>query len=301
MNKLAKKPQLNESKIPENIFENGLVTDSISETTKQAYNSDINQFNTYLDMTSQTLSIDSVKSYFRSIKEKYQPSTINRKKQALLRAFREMYQNNPLAKSVIEKVVKENTPTYKVDQTVTEDQILSPEQVQELRELSRKPLSLIIQFLWLTACRISELVSIRVNRDVKQINGFVQIQLVGKGNKTRKVKIPTDFYKELKATFKGNKYLFETRTGNKYDQTNIYKQLQRVGNKINPDMPVNPHIFRHSRATYLLKHGFTLKAVSQFLGHSSTAITADIYINDSIDYNEMYELDKKQKQDFEKE
>ncbi len=53
-----------------------------------------------------------------------------------------------------------------------------------------------------------------------------------------------------------------------------------------------PSAFKHARATWMLKEGFSLKTVSNFLlGHSSTSITAGLYIQDSVDYDELFELD----------
>lgn len=41
----------------------------------------------------------------------------------------------------------------------------------------------------------------------------------------------------------------------------------------------------------LLKKDISLKAVSKFLGHSSTAITADMYIHDEVDVNGLFSRD----------
>jgi Phage integrase family len=38
-----------------------------------------------------------------------------------------------------------------------------------------------------------------------------------------------------------------------------------------------PHTLRHSAASAMLSHGVPLKVVSEILGHSSIAITGDVY------------------------
>ena len=53
-----------------------------------------------------------------------------------------------------------------------------------------------------------------------------------------------------------------------------------------------PRALRHAKASdLLLKKGFSLKSVSRHIGHSSTAITAEMYIHDSIDFHEMFSKD----------
>lgn len=52
---------------------------------------------------------------------------------------------------------------------------------------------------------------------------------------------------------------------------------------------ISAHTLRHSWATRKLKEGKSLKAVSRYLGHSSTAITADLYIHDDLTWNDLKE------------
>jgi len=283
MNELAHINQIDESLLADLTAET-----SLSDLSKKNYRSDIQHFNAYLQETGQHVTPKSIERYFKAIKEEFKPTTLNRKKYSLLRALRQLFKDNALQRSAIEQVVKHSTETYQIDKTIEEDEVLSPEQVKELEELASERLGVIIRFLWVTACRITELINIKLDRDVSSLNGSVAIQLIGKNKKTRKVKIPRDLYDTINEVFNGETYLFETRSGNKYNRSNLYRQLKRL----DTDLPRNPHIFRHSRATYLLQNGFSLKAVSKFLGHSSTAITADLYIHDSIDYEEMFALDR---------
>jgi len=275
------------ARIDRSLIDDLAAENSLSEPSQQSYWNDIDHFNEYLDDTGQIITPESIRSYFQTIQDQYKPATLNRKKYALLRALRQQYKDNALQRTAIGHMIEHSTETYKVNKAVEEDEVLTPEQVQELESLASERLKLIIRFLWITACRITELITIRLEKDIVSLNGHVGIQLIGKNNKERKVKITQELYHKIRETFHGETYLFETRSGNQYHRNNLYKQLQRL----DTELPRNPHIFRHSRATYLLKNGFSLKAVSRFLGHSSTAITADLYIHDSIDYEEMFALD----------
>lgn len=78
----------------------------------------------------------------------------------------------------------------------------------------------------------------------------------------------------------------------KYNRSNLYKQLTKLSKRVGVNYATNPHSFRHARATWMLDQGFSLKAVSNFLEHSSMSITVDLYIHDSVDYDELFELDE---------
>jgi site-specific recombinase XerD len=57
-------------------------------------------------------------------------------------------------------------------------------------------------------------------------------------------------------------------------------------------LSVSPHTLRHSRATDMhLDKGISLKAVSQYLGHASVAVTASMYLHDEVDYDKLESKD----------
>jgi integrase len=162
------------------------------------------------------------------------------------------------------------------------------ELIEFARDEGKERLALIIEFLWRTGVRVSELIEIR-DQDISG-NGKVVIRIRGKGAKERHVKIPEEFYGRIGEVFEGSQFLFETGGDKKYNRSNLYKQLTGLGKRAGVNYTTNPHAFRHARATWMLDRGFSLKAVSNFLGHSSTSITADLYIHDSVDYDELFEL-----------
>ena len=46
---------------------------------------------------------------------------------------------------------------------------------------------------------------------------------------------------------------------------------------------ISAHSMRHSFATLAIRDGASIKAVSKYLGHSSTAITMDMYVHESLE------------------
>ena len=70
--------------------------------------------------------------------------------------------------------------------------------------------------------------------------------------------------------------IFSNRYGSFLNPDNVWKWFKKLLKQANlPD--VRFHDLRHGAATVLLAAKVDLKVVSELLGHSSVAITADIY------------------------
>jgi len=69
--------------------------------------------------------------------------------------------------------------------------------------------------------------------------------------------------------------------GSSLCDTNVRKDINRIVERINRDgikfEHVTPHTFRHTFATRGLEAGIPLKVMQSILGHSSLAMTADLY------------------------
>ncbi|MDQ3158279.1 MAG: site-specific integrase [Actinomycetota bacterium] len=72
------------------------------------------------------------------------------------------------------------------------------------------------------------------------------------------------------------KYVFTTAIGQPVDPRNLLRVVKSAATKTSLTN-VGVHSLRHSAAVALLEGGINIKAVSDLLGHSSIAITGDIY------------------------
>ena len=71
-------------------------------------------------------------------------------------------------------------------------------------------------------------------------------------------------------------FVFTTEVGEPCDPRNAFRALKVAAARAGlPD--VGLHTLRHSAASVMLTHGVPLKVVSEILGHSSIAITGDVY------------------------
>lgn len=217
--------------------------------------------------------------------------TLNLRKYALLKVVKVLLgEHNHLKEMAIEKVF-ESVDSYKVDTSVPLDECLSELDVSEIIEATKTTKAkLIIKFLFKTGSRVTEMINIRLS-DCEPINGYMKIDLMGKGNKQRRVAIPKELYDEIRNEFGGKIYLFESENGKRLNRNNIGHQIKNAGKSAGfPN--ISPHSLRHARATdMLLEKDFSLKAVSKYLGHSSTSITADLYLHDEVDVSKLFNKD----------
>ena len=156
----------------------------------------------------------------------------------------------------------------------------------------RKPLGqrdrLILEMLYATGCRVSEL----VNMKVSDINTSMKnIIILGKGNKERIVEYGeyceealnmylNDGYYRLNVH--NNPYLFLNNDGDQLTDRGVRYILDKLIEKTSIDKKISPHMIRHSFATHLLNRGMNLLSVQKLLGHSSIKAT-QVYTHVSTD------------------
>lgn len=143
-------------------------------------------------------------------------------------------------------------------------------------------LTALLEILYATGLRVSELVSLR--HDSISQDGEVLI-VMGKGGKERMlplhqhaitalnmyIKIKTYFLKEGQYS----KWLFPSSGRSGHLSRQRFGQVLKIlalDAGINPSM-VSPHVVRHAFATHLLNHGADLLSVQNMLGHADVSTT----------------------------
>jgi integrase len=76
----------------------------------------------------------------------------------------------------------------------------------------------------------------------------------------------------------GSGFVFTTENGQPIDPRNLLRALKVAADRAGLS-GVGVHTLRHSAASALLEKGIGLKTVSEMLGHSSVAITGDVYLH----------------------
>jgi len=133
---------------------------------------------------------------------------------------------------------------------------------------------------------VSEMLGIKT-RNIKIEGEIARIRIMGKGKKERILVIPLILLESIKATFNGERFLFATSTGHPYNRSYVTSQIKKIGKKI-LHRSISSHTLRHSFATRMIQQTRKVQAVSQYLGHSSSAITLDMYVHEELTTEELF-------------
>ena len=135
----------------------------------------------------------------------------------------------------------------------------------------------LIDFMYSTACRVSELCDVRVS-DLDFEEDFVK--LFGKGYKQRIVPIGTELKINLSKYLKfrdelntQEPYLFLSKNMNQLDRSAIFRIIKKSATLSDNALSVHPHTLRHSAATHMLEAGCDLRTLQELLGHTSVSTT----------------------------
>ena len=141
--------------------------------------------------------------------------------------------------------------------------------------------SLILELLYSTGVRVSELVNIKIS----DINfNKKEIRILGKGSKERIAlygskcsNVLEHYIHDIRSNLYNEKYSSEwlllSKTGKQINQREIRFIIDDIVNKAGLKMHISPHVLRHTFATDLLNNGADLRSVQQLLGHESLSTT----------------------------
>ena len=131
----------------------------------------------------------------------------------------------------------------------------------------------ILEVLFSTGLRVSELISLK--RDIDLKNNEVTIR--GKGDKVRivffsdqAVNLIKKYNKEREDT---SMYLFPGKEDEPLTARSIQRIIIASAKKAGISKKVTPHVLRHVFATNLLSNGADIRSVQEMLGHSNIATT----------------------------
>ena len=271
-----------------------------SDYTVTNYESDILEFFDYLDsegLNYLKIEYSDVRGYLSLLfdKKKDDSSTVSRKISSL-RGFYKYLVNNEIVKNNIFRLVSLPKKAKKLPKYFYYNELEELFSVNELSTPLGQRDNLILEMLYATGVRVSELVNIK-NSDINHFDKIIKI--FGKGSKERIVSYGeycedalnlylNDGYKKL--NIKDSKYLFLNKRGDNLTTRGIRYILDNIIKKTSIDKKISPHMLRHTFATHLLNEGCDLLAVQELLGHESISATQiythitndrlkDVYLN----------------------
>src|SRR5574344_138962 len=141
----------------------------------------------------------------------------------------------------------------------------------------------ILEMLYSSGCRVSELSSLRLD-DFS--GGYSSAVVTGKGRKDRRVYFEQDAQKALEAYLEDRKKVFAdlhkkddvkevfvNRRGTVLTEHGIQWILARYSGPEGTNHPISPHALRHTFATSMLGGGADVRLVQEMLGHASISTT----------------------------
>ncbi|HUX06119.1 MAG TPA: site-specific tyrosine recombinase XerD [Acidobacteriota bacterium] len=166
-------------------------------------------------------------------------------------------------------------------------EVLSEKEVEALLSVADTSRALgmrdkaMLETLYATGLRISELVSLRVDDIRADMMPFVHVR--GKRDKERIVPLGGEAYRHVKAYLDGGReeilgnkrspYLFITSRGGHISRKTFWVLIGSYARKAGIRKKIYPHLLRHCFATHLLEHGADLRSVQTLLGHSDITTT----------------------------
>ena len=126
---------------------------------------------------------------------------------------------------------------------------------------------------YLLGCRVSEISRLKWG-DVERLSHGGQIQLFGKGSKSRVVRVSGDTMDLFESLGRGapSDYIFKgQRPGTHLTRQAIAFSMRKWGKLA--DLELHPHRLRHSHATHAVRRGVDVFTLQSTLGHASSATT----------------------------
>lgn len=250
-----------------------------SINTYTSYINDLYYFYIFIKKDLKKVTFEDVKDYLEHLNlKKEKPSSVRRKISSLKSFYKFLYKNNymdkkdyPLTKVAYPKMEKK-LPKFIYYNDLLEIINESTKDKDGVRD------RLIIEMLYATGVRVSELINIKIN-DIDFNNR--RIIVLGKGNKERIVyygEYAEEVLKEYMKTHerKNHNYLFVNSKGGQLTDRGVRYITDNIMSKLSVKTHVTPHVLRHTFATDMLNNGCDIKVVQELLGHSSLKAT-EIY------------------------
>lgn len=256
-----------------------------SSQTEISYLNDIIQFEKFVKLKDDNLSLikvdsDIVRIWISSLIEQgFKASTVNRKLSSLKTFYRYLNKSGFIKKSPVEYVSGPKLNT-KIPSFVSERQM--DEILDDATNFSDDFVGirnqLLIDFLYLTGMRRSELISLKDN-DIDFSS--CTIRVTGKGNKQRLIPfsdltmVKLEKYIRIRNKEIENKssFLFVKEDGNAMYPKLVYKIINNHLNSISTLSKKSPHVLRHSFATAMLNNGAEINSIKELMGHTSLSST----------------------------
>jgi len=266
----------------EKYLEHILIKKNLSKNTFLSYKNDLIQFQKILNLNEiENIDDEKIKNYLNFIAKNYSTTSHCRKLSSIKNFF-----NFLDGKKLIKQNYFDSTEFPRFKRKIPK--ILSEEQINKMINLSYKDsshkgirLSLMLEILYATGIRISELVSLKIGNISDDYSSII---ILNKGGMERIVPLLSKVQKILikylnilqDNKIKSSKnFLFPSNSKlGHLTRVRFFQILQKIGSNALIDKELlSPHKLRHSFATHLLNRGVDLRLIQESLGHKDISTT----------------------------
>jgi integrase/recombinase XerD len=256
--------------------------DGLSKNTLESYRADLSQFNDWLlkhKSALLTANQADIQQYLAVKFPQSKPRSIGRLIASMRRFYRYALRENLITQDPTLQIESPKLPRSlpkSLNEQEVEDLLNAPNISDPIGLRDRAMLEL----LYASGLRVSELVGIRVN-EVSTQDGVVRV--TGKGSKTRLVPMGEEaadwinrYIKEARPTILQKRLcdaLFVTARASEMTRQAFWYLIKRYALMAGITKHMSPHVLRHAFATHLLNHGADLRVVQMLLGHSDISTT----------------------------
>ena len=258
----------------------------LSKNTIQSYSRDISSLLVFLKKKRvshpEAVSENEIGAFFEHLRKKgLSARSVTRNIVSLKQFFRFLLTEKVITKDPLRntisprpaKLLPRTLPLAEVEKLLQEpEKRSSPEALRDRAMLD---------VLYATGVRVSELVSLELNR-VNLDHGY--IVTLGKGSKERIVPIgkaainkTKDYLSDARPLLlrgRNSQYLFITsRTASRMSRQRFWRIIKDYALSAGIHSHITPHVLRHSFATHLLERGADLRSIQTMLGHSDISTT----------------------------
>ncbi len=263
----------------------------LDKKTQKAYSIDLKQFCSIISTNSITnITTGTLEDFIATLHQKYKPKTVKRKIASVKAFFHYLEYKDAIDRNLFSKIqvkfrdpaiLPKTIPLYTVEQFLTAIYTYHTEAKTAFQKKNALRDIAVIELLFATGMRISELCSLKIN-DVNLHDRSILIY--GKGSKERKIQIGNDdvlhalekYRTTYLAEMQSCSHFFANQSGRALSDQSIRRMIRKYTSLAAIELHITPHMFRHTFATCLLEADVDIRYIQEMLGHSSINIT-EIY------------------------